>query len=70
MVDLLVVILFIYCLANIGRDSADKSFWNRSGMRLYTDAKTGLQYVGGGMFGGIVPRLNRAGNHMKEGDPR
>ena len=33
----------------------------RSGMILYTDYGTGNQYVKGGLFGSITPRLNSDG---------
>ena len=57
-----IVLLLMICsgLKRDDTDSPDK----RSGMRLYTDHKTGLQYLGG-MFGGITPRLNEDGTHMR-----
>ena len=42
-------------------DSTDKSKWKRSGMGVYTDNATGVQYVKAGWFGGITPRLNHDG---------
>jgi len=36
-------------------------FGKRSGLVLYTDHKTGIQYVKGGLFGGIAPRLDKDG---------
>lgn len=47
-------------------DSTDKSYWNRSGLSLYTDHKTGLQYLKAGMLGGITPRMDANGQHMRE----
>jgi len=37
-------------------DDSDKSGWDRSGLRIYTDHKTGVQYVGN-TFGGLHPRI-------------
>lgn len=48
------------------QDNSDKSYWNRSGLTIYTDNLTGLQYVKGGMFGSITPRLDESGNQIKE----
>ena len=45
----------------------------RSGLRLYTDHATGVQYVKGGIFGGITPRIDQSGklesfdDHIKGG---
>lgn len=36
-------------------------YWGRSGLALYTDNKTGCQYVKAGYFGGITPRLDEQG---------
>ena len=36
-------------------------YWGRSGLGLYTDHKTGCQYVKAGMFGGTTPRLDDSG---------
>ena len=36
----------------------------RSGLRLYTDYGTGLQYIKGGMFGSMIPRLDKSGKHI------
>jgi len=46
-------------------DDTDKDRWNRSGMSLFTDNKTGLQYIKGGLFGTMIPRLDENGDHMK-----
>lgn len=50
-------------------DDTDKSLFKRSGMVLYTDYKTGLQYLGtgSGLFtrGNLIPRLDENGKHMK-----
>lgn len=65
-------ILLGFCLINIlqhglGTDDTDPSFWNRSGLTVYTDNKTKLQYLSTGS-GGITPRLDKFGKHMKKGD--
>ena len=38
-----------------------KMFGSRSGLTLYTDYATGVQYVKGGLFGGSTPRLDSEG---------
>jgi len=58
-----VMLLFvapIYNRSNWGRDSTDPK-GGRSGLRLYTDAATGVQYVGNGRFGGITVRVGQDG---------
>ena len=42
-------------------DSTDKSKWERSGLSVYTDQATGVQYIRAGLFGGLTPRLNKDG---------
>lgn len=39
----------------------DDLWRSRSGLVLYTDSKTGCQYVKAGLFGGITPRLSEEG---------
>lgn len=39
-------------------------FGERSGLILYTDNLTGVQYVKGGLFGGMHPRLDKDGKPM------
>ena len=46
-------------------DTDDKENKERSGLVLYTDYKTGIQYVKGGLFGSITPRLDEHGTPMK-----
>ena len=38
-----------------------KTFGKRSGLSLYTDHATGVQYVKAGLFGDITPRLDKDG---------
>lgn len=47
-------------LTSCGRDSTD-SPTQRSGLVLYTDYGTGVQYVSSGWFGGIAVRVDRDG---------
>ena len=64
-----IVIIFIILLLSYKADydSTDNKLQkSRSGMKIYVDNKTKLQYVGAGFFGGITPRLNVDGSHMKE----
>jgi hypothetical protein len=44
----------------LGIDDTDKNRWNRSGLRVYTDHKTGLQYLSDGK-GGLILRQDRDG---------
>jgi len=41
-----------------GIDDSDVDGWNRSGLKVHTDSKTGLQYLSDGR-GGMVLRDNR-----------
>lgn len=43
-------------------DSTDISRWKRSGLSVYTDNATGVQYVKAGIFGNITPRRNADGS--------
>lgn len=59
------VILLITTAFNLfdyGTDDTDYSGFNRSGMSLHTDAKTGLQYLS--KNGALIPRLNKNGQQM------
>ena len=61
------LVLFSYILQDYGikYDSTDSSkLEKRSGLSLYTDYGTGLQYIKGGLFGDIIPRLDENGTHM------
>lgn len=50
-------------------DSTDVSRFNRSGLAVYTDNATGVQYIKAGMFGGLTPRLNADGSLYQEPRP-
>lgn len=45
-------------------DTDDTANKERSGMRLFTDYGTGCQYLQAGLFGGMTPRWNHAGDHV------
>lgn len=45
-------------------DDSDKSAEIRSGMKVHTDYKTGLQYLSDGR-GGLMPRISEDGYHMR-----
>jgi hypothetical protein len=66
MTDILALIVILILLRRITRDDTDQPGWfgSVSGMALYTDHKTGLQYLGNPL-GGITPRLDAEGRHMK-----
>lgn len=60
---LLATVLLIYVVwfyGNRKRDDSD-GFEKRSGVIVYTDHKTGVQYIGT-ILGGITPRLNPDGS--------
>lgn len=60
-----IIFIVIIVVRSLKTDDTDAGFFNRSGLSLYTDHKTGLQYVGSGYFGGTTPRLDENGNHMR-----
>lgn len=72
-IDLGFIILFLLSILilnktfdyfTIGFDSTDNHLTKeRSDLVLYTDHATGLQYIRGGLFGGLEPRLNSDGTH-------
>lgn len=65
---IVIVIIVLIVLVNLifgflmPTDSTDKSRWKRSGLSVYKDYETGIEYVKGGMFGGTTPRLDKDGN--------
>lgn len=65
-----VFIQFLY-LRFSAIDSTDASRWDRSGLKVYTDSKTGVQYLGtgGGFFSSdsLTPRINSGGKPFIEG---
>ena len=47
-------------------DTDNRKTFDRSGLSLYIDHSTGLHYILAGLFGSIIPRLDKDGNHIKE----
>lgn len=45
-------------------DTDDVVNKKRSGLVLYTDNKTGCQYLSPGLFGNLSPRLDGQGRHL------
>ena len=45
-------------------DTDNKDEKERSGLGLYTDNRTGCQYLSAGLFGGIIKRVDKDGNHI------
>ena len=63
---LIILGLFAFIRNQFGRglDDSDKDGWNRSGLRIHTDAKTGIQYLAT-KDGALTPRLDATGNPLK-----
>jgi len=61
---LAVLILGLIFINTRPTDATDKNRWTRSGLVLYTDYETGIQYVKGGLLGGLSPRLDKNGEIM------
>lgn len=55
-----VVAGFIMKAFSVGLDSTDKSKWNRSGLKLMIDNKTGVNYLSDGK-GGMHVRIDAQG---------
>ena len=58
------VFLFAFLFFHSYDDTDDAVNHIRSGLVLYTDYKTGVQYVSGSFGLGITPRLDRNGKPM------
>lgn len=57
---LIILSIAITLIRNVFRidvDSTDKDTWNRSGLKIYVDSKTGIQYLSTSQ-GGLFPRVN------------
>jgi len=61
---ILVLLSYLISLLPVGLDDSDLNARHRSDMKIYTDYKTGLQYLGASK-GGLTPRLNIDGTHMR-----
>lgn len=48
---------------SIGLDDTDVDAWHRSGLAIYTDHKTGVQYLGT-RNGGLAVRVDKDGRPM------
>jgi hypothetical protein len=48
---------------HMGVDDTDLNGWNRSGLKLHTDYKSGIQYLST-PNGSLTPRLSKEGNLM------
>jgi hypothetical protein len=60
--------LVLYSLGYGGRDVTDsKQSRDRSGMAIYNDYGTGCEYLKGGLFGGLYPRMDEHGDHKCDG---
>ena len=55
----ILVLQFVGDVFSYGQDNSDPDH-GRSGLRIYTDSKTGVQYVGNGS--GITVRIDANGN--------
>lgn len=59
---LVAILLNVIYLALAPTDSTDKSKWNRSDLKVYTDHATGVQYIKAGWWGNtLTPRLGADG---------
>lgn len=63
----LIIVYFLVSLIistlGIDTDDTDKDGFNRSGVVLVTDYKTGLQYLY--RSGALIPRVDPQGKHMR-----
>lgn len=53
-------------LTGWSQDDSDRDAWHRSGLRILTDHKTGVQYLSRG--GALTPRLDGEGRIVREGE--
>lgn len=60
---IIVMVAIGITLLPLGRDDTDPDWPKRSGLNLYTDAKTGCQYLSA-RGNGIAPRLDKSGRHL------
>lgn len=68
---ILAQVIFAYATIGFkgGKDSTDAVTGMSSGLTIYVDHKTGIQYLGT-MLGGLTPRLDIDGLPMTEGEDR
>jgi hypothetical protein len=60
------VLALSYAALGLFTDDSDFDGWHRSGLKVHTDAKTGIQYLSDG-HGGLVPRLAADGQSLMHG---
>jgi hypothetical protein len=60
--EIFIIYLILFCAVRIidncsgwNTDDSDKNGWNRSGLKVHTDYKTGIQYLSDGS-GGLIER--------------
>ena len=54
-----IILIVCFRLSGCGMDDSDENRWSRSGLRIYTDYKTGVQYVGNS--DGLCVRVDKDG---------
>jgi len=74
LLDMSLIIVIVVVIINITRntfsigvESTDKDGWNRSGLIIYTDHKTGVQYLST-KEGHLIPRVDLNGNYIIKKD--
>lgn len=60
---LLIVLCLVVAQFLFRHDDTDASWFDHSGLKPLTDARTGCQYLKGSS-GGLTPRIDGNGNHM------
>lgn len=61
---IIAILMLVNWLSPAPIDDSDLDADHRSGLRVYTDYKTGIQYLGQ-RSGGLVTRLNAEGSVMR-----
>lgn len=59
----IIIVAWLSTPAPFSRDDTDQPGGKRSGLTLYVDHGTGVEYVGT-LMGGLTPRLDASGNIM------
>ena len=59
-IGMILVITWVLNTMGLMVDDSDLNGFNRSGLRVHTDHKTGCQYLSA-VFGGVTPRVDLAG---------
>lgn len=58
--------LIVYLSYGLSKDDTDPEKGSRSNLMVFTDHKTGLQYLSSTPLGGLTPRLDEDGYHMRK----